>query len=204
MKKSDLPSLVSPRKLPRQGRSNATLAAILEAAARILEETGFEGFTTNAIAERAGVGIGSYYQYFPNKESVTAALIARETETLTRELQRAGEASTWREGMKIAIQAAVEHQLRRPRLARLLDAAERLLLLDGGQPAVGRVARATIEDLLNREDAPKMAAPGTASADLVAIARGLIDAAGENGEFNAAHLVARVTRAISGYCLMEN
>lgn len=70
------PALV-PRKGPRQGRSRQTVATILEAAARVFEEAGPDGATTNAIAERAGVSIGSLYQYFPNKLAIIHALIDR-------------------------------------------------------------------------------------------------------------------------------
>lgn len=55
---------------PKQGRSKATVAAILEAGARILAERGWAGFNTNVIAERAGVSIGSLYEYFPNKQAL--------------------------------------------------------------------------------------------------------------------------------------
>lgn len=55
---------------PKQDRSKATVAAILEAAARILAERGWAGFNTNVIAERAGVSIGSLYEYFPNKQAL--------------------------------------------------------------------------------------------------------------------------------------
>ena len=50
---------LDPRKPPTQPRATETVNAVLEAAARILERHGFEGYTTNAIAERAGVSIGS-------------------------------------------------------------------------------------------------------------------------------------------------
>jgi len=59
------PSRLEPRKSPAQARSAATVGVILEAAARILEERGFEAYTTNEIARRAGVGVGSLYKYFP-------------------------------------------------------------------------------------------------------------------------------------------
>ncbi len=52
------------------------MQVILEAAARIFEERGTTAATTDAIAERAGVSIGSLYQYFPNKESLLATLSA--------------------------------------------------------------------------------------------------------------------------------
>lgn len=55
---------------PKQSRSKATVAAILEAAAQILAERGWAGFNTNVIAERAGVSIGSLYEYFPNKQAL--------------------------------------------------------------------------------------------------------------------------------------
>jgi AcrR family transcriptional regulator len=66
------------RKSPRQRRSQATVAAIVEAAARILAESGGRGLTTNRIAARAGVSVGSLYQYFPNKHAVLRALLERE------------------------------------------------------------------------------------------------------------------------------
>ena len=68
---------VTPRKEPRQQRARATVDAILLAAAHILKTEGFERATTNRIAERAGVSIGSLYQYFPNKGAVVAALRER-------------------------------------------------------------------------------------------------------------------------------
>ena len=61
-----------PRKTPRQSRATATRDAIVEAAARILEADGMGGFNTNAIAARAGVSIGSLYQYFPAKDAILA------------------------------------------------------------------------------------------------------------------------------------
>jgi len=69
-------SRVSPRKQPRQQRSRETVRAILEAAARIFEERGAGAATTDAIALRAGVSVGSLYQYFPSKEALLATLSA--------------------------------------------------------------------------------------------------------------------------------
>ena len=62
------------RKQPQQARSRATTAAILQAAAHILGERGWDGFTTNAVAEMAGVSIGSLYQYFPHKLALVEAV----------------------------------------------------------------------------------------------------------------------------------
>lgn len=70
-------SSYTPRKKPTQARSRATFEAIIEAGAQLLVEDGFHNMTTNALAERAGVSIGSLYQYFPNKESIVASIIER-------------------------------------------------------------------------------------------------------------------------------
>ena len=71
---------VSPRKQPAQGRSRFTVRQIVEAAARVFEERGYAGANTNRIAERAGVSIGSLYQYCPNKESILAVLLEQHTQ----------------------------------------------------------------------------------------------------------------------------
>ncbi len=68
---------LSPRKHPRQRRSRATVDAIVEAAARVFTEVGYPRGSTNRIAERAGVAIGSLYEYFPNKASILVAVAER-------------------------------------------------------------------------------------------------------------------------------
>ena len=65
------------RKTPRQARSLATVGIILDAAALVLVEEGYDRATTNRIAERAGVSIGSLYQYFPNRDALLGALHSR-------------------------------------------------------------------------------------------------------------------------------
>ena len=69
-----LAARVMVRKAPRQERSKVMVGAILEAAAEIFAELGYARATTNKIAERAGVSVGSLYQYFPNKDSLIACL----------------------------------------------------------------------------------------------------------------------------------
>jgi AcrR family transcriptional regulator len=68
---------LEPRKIPRQGRSRATVDAILDACAEGLTGRGYDALTTNAISERAGVSIGTLYEYFPNREAIAAALAGR-------------------------------------------------------------------------------------------------------------------------------
>jgi AcrR family transcriptional regulator len=61
---------ISSRKRPKQARSIDLVAAILEAAAQVLAKEGAPRFTTARVAERAGVSVGSIYQYFPNKAAI--------------------------------------------------------------------------------------------------------------------------------------
>lgn len=77
-----------PRKKPRQQRACATWDAILEAAAQLFGEQGYVATTTNKIAERAGVSIGSLYQYFPNKDALLVALAEQHLEDTAAELQK--------------------------------------------------------------------------------------------------------------------
>jgi AcrR family transcriptional regulator len=62
------------RKMPRQDRSRALVDAIIEAATQILVQQGRDALTTNAVALRAGVSVGSLYQYFPNRQAILAAV----------------------------------------------------------------------------------------------------------------------------------
>ena len=68
---------LKPKKWPKQARSKASFDAIVDGAARLLRERGYEALTTNHIAEHAGVGIATLYEFFPNKEAIVAELAAR-------------------------------------------------------------------------------------------------------------------------------
>jgi len=68
---------VKPRKSPRQARAKATVEAIVEATTQVLLKEGYDRFTTARAAERAGVSVGSLYQYFPNKAALAYAVIDR-------------------------------------------------------------------------------------------------------------------------------
>ena len=73
---------VTMRKSPTQTRAAHTVDAILEAATQILQSDGEERLTTNRIAERAGVSIGSLYQYFADKEAIVEAIAERERDRI--------------------------------------------------------------------------------------------------------------------------
>jgi AcrR family transcriptional regulator len=69
-----------PRKKPKQERSKATVDAIVEATGQVFEERGFHKTTTVHVAERAGVSVGSLYQYFPDKRALIAGFFERRLE----------------------------------------------------------------------------------------------------------------------------
>jgi len=66
------------KKTPTQGRSRQTVDALIEATGRVIGERGWPGATTNHIAARAGVSVGSLYQYFDSRDDLLAALVERE------------------------------------------------------------------------------------------------------------------------------
>ncbi|MEE3625635.1 TetR/AcrR family transcriptional regulator [Nitrospirillum sp. BR 11752] len=190
---------LKPRKSPTQARAAETVRIILEAAARILEARGLAGFNTNAVAERAGVSVGSLYQYFPGKDALTAALIQRDGEVLREEMAAAARLPAARAALSGMIAAAVGHQLRRPILARLLDIEESRLPLGEQQDEKTKELQDLLDQVLARVDLPAGLSTDTAGADLFAIVRGMVDHAGSRGEVDAPDLQHRVERAVFGY-----
>ena len=75
------------RRVPVQGRSVARVGRMLDACAELVDEVGYDGLTTTLLAERAGVAIGSVYQFFPDKRAIVQALTLRSLEGY---LQRLG------------------------------------------------------------------------------------------------------------------
>ncbi|HUD51618.1 helix-turn-helix domain-containing protein [Parvibaculum sp.] len=89
-----------PKKWPKQARSKASFDAVIEAAARLLAESGYEALTTNRIAERAGVSIGTLYEFFPDKETIVAVLAERQMARIVERMRKAfadiGDIGPWR------------------------------------------------------------------------------------------------------------
>jgi AcrR family transcriptional regulator len=114
-----------PRKQPRQARSRQTVDAILVAAAQVFERRGYAAGTTDAIAERAGVSVGSVYQYFPNKDAILVALVERHVEEgfamVSRLLREArGEPVEIGPLLRRFVDAMIALHQREPRLHRVL------------------------------------------------------------------------------------
>ena len=80
---------LSPRKSPRQGRSIATVDAIFEATIQVLLSDGLIRFNTTRVARRAGVSVGTLYQYFPNKQALLFAVLERHLVMLAEAVEKA-------------------------------------------------------------------------------------------------------------------
>lgn len=140
---------LKPRKLPRQQRAIAMVEAILDATARILVEQGYAGLNTNAVAQRAGVSIGSLYQYFPSKEALLAALQARHGKDMSAALGSLLDAPA-EGGLRAAVArlvraAAAAHEVE-PALHRVLEKELSFFADSGGM--VGKDVHRHIHALL--------------------------------------------------------
>lgn len=80
---------LTPRKTPRQARSAATLDAILEASLQVLVAVGPGRLTTTRVAQRAGVSVGTMYQYFPHKQALLYAVTERYLDGIAARLEEA-------------------------------------------------------------------------------------------------------------------
>lgn len=190
---------LKPRKIPRQSRAEQTVATILEATAIILELKGLEKLNTNLVAQRAGVSVGTLYQYFPNKDSLIVALSKRELAVFFAEAKGALNESTGQEALKHLVTVSVHQQLRRPVLARALDFEE-------NRPTIAKELitskagfRDVIRQILARDDIPPQSNMRTTTDDLEAIIRAIVDGAGERGDSDRGDLERRVGCALFGY-----
>lgn len=109
-------SLLEPRKTPVQRRSTATVVAIFEATIQVLLAHGHARLTTTKVAERAGVSVGTLYQYFPNKSALLAAVLERFLDAIVTEVEQACRAQrgrTVREIVTAMCRAFIEAKTRR-------------------------------------------------------------------------------------------
>jgi AcrR family transcriptional regulator len=189
----------NPRKAPRQARARATFDAILEAAARILVNEGYDRLNTNRIAEIAGVSIGTLYQYFPTKEAILSEIIRQKRQRLLDDISEAiihMSRESSQETLDKLLWAAVNHQLRWPKLARILEQADTFLPLEEETRALNTQILETVAKFLDHAGHDD---PGIKARDLVAAMRGMIDAAGLAGETDKEALFLRTRRLATGY-----
>ncbi len=147
-------------KVPRQQRSIAMVHSIIDAAKRVLEREGLEAFTTNRVAEVAGVSVGSLYQYFPNKDALLLGVVergVREIEDLCRQSISATERVSFEETFSDLMTVLIEHlEPRRPLLREIL-AGTPLLSETGFVSVVESMVRDFIAELRARAQLPPLA-----------------------------------------------
>jgi AcrR family transcriptional regulator len=191
---------LKPRKMPGQARSQETVSVILEASARILESDGLRGFNTNAIAAKAGVSIGSLYQYFPNKDAIVLALISSFEkvfhDTVVKAVQD-GRGKEVKSRLRSVVRALVSAHYCRPRLNRVLEREEERL----GSEADDSSFHAHLLQLL-RDHKEEMAMPVSRVTERVfmAILRAVVDLGLASGA-SPQSTEQRAMRAICGYLL---
>ena len=115
--------LTKPRKSASQDRSRVTVDALIEATARILVREGFDKASTNRIAAKAGVSIGSLYQYFPGKEALVVAVMERHNQELMQVVRGAladVAALPMKQGVRRLVAAAIQAHRIDPKLHRVL------------------------------------------------------------------------------------
>jgi AcrR family transcriptional regulator len=144
---------VKQRKSPRQARARATVAAIVEATIQLLLKEGYDRFTTARAAERAGVSVGSLYQYFPNKAALACAVIDRCCEDFLVGFERAlsdQRQATLAECVRAIVDVTLGSNRLTPDLHRIVnDLAPRMGVAD----RTGRVSRTAaniIETMLRK------------------------------------------------------
>jgi AcrR family transcriptional regulator len=115
--------LTNPRKQASQDRSRALVDTLVEATARILVKEGFDKASTNRIAAKAGVSVGSLYQYFPGKEALVAAVMERHNKELMQVVRGAlAEVATlpMEQAVRKLVATAIEAHRIDPKLHRVL------------------------------------------------------------------------------------
>jgi AcrR family transcriptional regulator len=150
----------SKRRSPQRVGSAATVEAIYEATARILQARGREGLTTNLIAETAGVSIGTLYGYFPNKDAIQLDMARRELDALRDRVAAAllDEKNPEPDPVRRAIRALVQGYGRRGKARRILMET---LFAHGGSEDMARPVYEIADLVLSHRDRllPAGAAP---------------------------------------------
>ncbi len=161
---------LQPRKKPVQERSRLTVERILDAASQVFSERGFAGGTTNHIAERARVSVGSLYQYFPNKDAILMGLMERHMaqgqEEIARWVGRMGNGDIDRRGLlRAVVETLVSDHTTDPRLHRvLLEASLR-------SPSLLQKGREMVDEMALQVERVLQQTPGTRVKDLALASR---------------------------------
>jgi AcrR family transcriptional regulator len=195
---------LNPRKKPQQRRSRVTIDSIFEAAIQVLLANGLDRITTIQIAERAGVSVGSLYQYFPNKNALLAAVVKRHVGEVTDATIAACESAhgkTIGDMCATMMSAFVDAKTRRPEVSRALYLPSAAVNADAiVKEQSGRCIEKVHDMLITASDA-KFAQPRVVSRILVGSiigpTRAVIEAGGDRGTFETLKL--HLTSLCVGY-----
>ena len=175
MSKRQIPQ-ISSRKQPQQARSTELVAAILQAATQVLAKEGAQRFTTARVAEKAGVSVGSVYQYFPNKAAILFQLQSDEWQQTTAMLR------------------AILDDTRKPPLKRLRAVVHAFIQSECDEAAM-RIALSDAAPLYR--DAPQACEAKAAGADLfVAFTKEVLPAAPRAARSTACELITKTLSAV--------
>ena len=173
------------------------------AAAHILEDHGLAGFNTNAVAVRAGVSIGSLYQYFPSKDAILVALMEQSLAVFSQTLAEAIDGApgdSLGEDLKFVMQMGRVTHLRRPNLVRLLEDEFQRLEDHINKTSAHVAVRGAMIRLLKRYDNQiRVESLELAAQEIGVIAQSLTAAAGKRGEEDWEAVIDRAVRAMLGY-----
>lgn len=165
---------LEPRKTPAQARSTVTVEAIYEATFQVLLAVGPDRLTTTRIAERAGVSVGTLYQYFPNKQSLLLSVLKKHQDQVARAVEVACRRNHDRQMstmIESVVEAFVDAKMERSDISMALYAT-----------AVGVQERAIVGKAVKRAQAAMVSmlatAPNTKFADLPFTSLMLISAMG--------------------------
>lgn len=195
---------LSPRKRPQQRRSRVTIDSIFEATIQVLLAKGVDKITTIQIADRAGVSIGSLYQYFPNKRALMAAVVRRhvgEVVDATIVACKSVHGATIGEMCATMMAAFVDAKTRRPEVSRALYLPSAAVNADAiVKEESSRCAQAVHDMLITASDA-RFAQPQWVSSVLIASVvgptRATIEAGGNRSTFE--RLKLHLTALCVGY-----
>jgi AcrR family transcriptional regulator len=142
---------LEPRKTPIQARSTATVEAISEATIQVLLRQGAQRLTTTRVAERAGVSVGTLYQYYPNKQSLLFAVLEHHMNNVATRVEAACESACYKplaEMIKEMVEAFVDAKMER---ADISVALYRVSANVGGPALMKRISqrsRKAVESML--------------------------------------------------------
>ncbi len=195
---------LSPRKRPQQRRSRVTIDTIFEATIQVLLTNGLDGITTIQIADRAGVSVGSVYQYFPNKRALLAAVVGRhvsEVTDVTIAACNSAHGKSIGEMCATMMTAFIDAKTRRPEVSRALYLPSAAVNADAiVRQETARCAQAVHDMLITASDA-KVSQPQVVSKVLVGSiigpTRAVIEAGGNRATFE--RLKLHLTALCVGY-----